>query len=105
MTEPTATREGKLFDRAAEVGYLLIPPSGDRWLLVDKTDDPGWSTWADLDEVEERLAAEENGNDGPDAEPPPGLSYGTPPWLRAGQPPEAEPGDPADPTVFGEASS
>jgi hypothetical protein len=53
-------REGELAARAGEIGYTLIPPSGDRWLLVEQdSEDHCWSTYDDLDEVEARIAADE----------------------------------------------
>ena len=92
MTEPT--RQEQLAARADRLGYALIPPSGDRWLLVDKADT--CETFASLDQVEVHLelAAEEEkerrsdpadedpGLIGPDApgEPQPG-------WAQALWPP------------------
>lgn len=105
------SREDQLSDRAEKVGYTLMPPTGDRWLMADKTD--GWLTFASLGEVDEYLYAEEEGNDGcvcddpdligPDDPAPPFgdpsyRPYGTPPWACPPDPP----GDPADPVVFGE---
>ena len=63
--QPQPTREDQLSARAAKVGYALYPPTGDRWLLVD-TAAGGWSTHASLEEVKERLADGEDGNDGDD---------------------------------------
>ena len=99
---PEPTREDHIFDRAEKVGYLLIPPTGERWLMADKTG--GWLTFGSLDEVDEHLAAEEEGNDGGSDEE--GSPEGPPPWLT-GPPgwaddPPVPPGDPADPVVFGE---
>jgi hypothetical protein len=72
------SREDQLFDRAEKIGYLLIPPTGERWLMADKTG--GWLTFGSLDEVDEHLAAEEEGNDGVSDEegdpgPPPLQGY------------------------------
>lgn len=56
MTE----RADELDARADKIGYTLIPPSGDRWLLVEQDSaDHCWSTYDDLDKVEKRIAADE----------------------------------------------
>lgn len=55
-------REELLRTRAEKTGYALYSPTGDRWLLAD-TAAGGWSTYASLEEVEERLASDEEGKD------------------------------------------
>ena len=75
-------RGEKLAARAEKIGYALYPPTGDRWLLVD-TAAGGWSTHASLEEVEERLAVDEDGNDWPDdPDPDPFDGVPLPPHLR-----------------------
>ena len=95
-----ANREARLYDRAARLGITLIPPH-EGWLLVDKSADPGWTTHASLDELEERIAANEEGNTTMTEPNPPGPQPYSQPWEQRpgpGYPPQ--PGYRQPPTVL-----
>ena len=72
-------REEELAARAEKIGYALYPPTADRWLLTDKTG--GWLTFGSLDEVNDHLEAEEEGNE-PGDEYDPFNGVPLPPHLR-----------------------
>ena len=71
MTDGWTGRQEKLEALAEQAGYLLFPPTGDRWLLVDMaTDGECWSTYDSLDEIAEEVAAAEAGRYWVDADTP-----------------------------------